>query len=156
MVCTQSLVCMPTILSWSAGVILKWSIPSMALPAHDTLAWENSAIKLPSGLYLMRSGTQAAFLTFALGGAKSYGGNGNMTQAHARLVREYGMTMEHFDVVLELIGASLIELEVPEVPPSPLCPRPSFPHTSWGGHACMHHLKGVKGALLGSLSSRSS
>jgi len=57
---------------------------------------------------------QAAFLTFALGGAKSYGGNGNMTQAHARLVREYGMTMEHFDVVLELIGASLIELEVPE------------------------------------------
>ena len=37
-----------------------------------------------------------------------------MTAAHQRLVNDMGMRMEHFDVVLEHLGASL---EDPKVPP---------------------------------------
>ncbi|CAK0782363.1 hypothetical protein CVIRNUC_005651 [Coccomyxa viridis] len=56
---------------------------------------------------------QAAFLSYALGGAQKYEGNGNMTAAHQRLVNDMGMRMEHFDIVLEHLGASLEDLNVP-------------------------------------------
>ena len=58
---------------------------------------------------------QAAFLSYALGGTKEYEGNGNMTAAHQRLVNDMGMRMEHFDIVLEHLGASLDDLNVPQV-----------------------------------------
>ena len=47
---------------------------------------------------------QAAFLSYALGGSDRYDGNGNMTSAHQRLVREYNLRMEHFDLVLQHLG----------------------------------------------------
>lgn len=58
---------------------------------------------------------QAAFLTYAMGGSKSYVGNANMTSAHDRLARDLGMRMEHFDIVLEHLGGALRDLQVPEV-----------------------------------------
>ena len=58
---------------------------------------------------------QAAFLSYALGGTQGYEGNGNMTAAHQRLVNDMGMRMEHFDIVLEHLGASLEDLKVPQV-----------------------------------------
>lgn len=58
---------------------------------------------------------QAAFLTYAMGGSKSYDGNANMTAAHDRLARDLGMRMEHFDIVLEHLGGALRDLQVPEV-----------------------------------------
>lgn len=60
---------------------------------------------------------QAAFLTYAMGGSKSYEGNANMTAAHDRLARDLGMRMEHFDIVLEHLGGALRDLQVPEVGP---------------------------------------
>ena len=38
-----------------------------------------------------------------------------MTAAHQRLVNDMGMRMEHFDIVLEHLGASLEDLRVPPV-----------------------------------------
>lgn len=38
-----------------------------------------------------------------------------MTAAHQRLVNDMGMRMEHFDIVLEHLGASLEDLNVPSV-----------------------------------------
>ena len=38
-----------------------------------------------------------------------------MTAAHQRLVNAMGMRMEHFDIVLEHLGASLEDLKVPPV-----------------------------------------
>ena len=38
-----------------------------------------------------------------------------MTAAHQRLVNDMGMHMEHFDIVLEHLGASLEDLKVPPV-----------------------------------------
>ncbi|EIE20060.1 hypothetical protein COCSUDRAFT_18855 [Coccomyxa subellipsoidea C-169] len=58
---------------------------------------------------------QAAFLTYAMGGSRSYEGNANMTAAHDRLARNMGMRMEHFDVVLEHLEGALRDLQVPEV-----------------------------------------
>ncbi len=55
---------------------------------------------------------QAAFLTFVTGGSSSYGRNLNMGAAHQRLIDDMGLQMEHFDVVLELLGNSLIDLHV--------------------------------------------
>ena len=46
-----------------------------------------------------------------------------MTSAHQRLVREYNLRMEHFDLVLQHLGASLKELGVPDVS---LCARNSI------------------------------
>lgn len=57
---------------------------------------------------------QAAFLNFALGGAEKYEGNANMTSAHSRLVKQYGLRMDHFDIVLEHLGGALTDLNVPE------------------------------------------
>ena len=56
---------------------------------------------------------QKAFLTFALGGAKAYSGK-SMRKAHARLVEEHGLNDDHFDAVIENLGATLAELGVPE------------------------------------------
>lgn len=56
---------------------------------------------------------QAMFLTFALGGSDKYDGS-NMTIAHQRLVNAMGMRMEHFDIVLHHLAASLQDLHVPE------------------------------------------
>lgn len=55
-------------------------------------------------------GHQVAFLTFAMGGSDRYDGNANMTTAHARLVRDMGMNMEHFDVTLQHLASALQEL----------------------------------------------
>ena len=38
-----------------------------------------------------------------------------MGAAHQRLADDLGLRMEHFDVVLELLGASLVDLSVPQV-----------------------------------------
>ena len=87
---------------------------------------------------------QAAFLSYALGGTQGYEGNGNMTAAHQRLVNDMGMRMEHFDIVLEHLGASLQDLKVPPVcmatrvhpclsytsnPPQITCPGPCWDYS---------------------------
>jgi hemoglobin len=56
---------------------------------------------------------QKKFLTFAFGGPKSYSGRA-MKAAHAHLVSEMGLNDMHFDAVMENLGASLQELNVPE------------------------------------------
>src|SRR3954464_13456295 len=54
---------------------------------------------------------QKAFLTMAFGGPFNYTGL-DMRQGHAHLVAR-GMNDEHVDVVIELIGQTLAELNVP-------------------------------------------
>ncbi|MBC8284685.1 MAG: HAMP domain-containing protein [Nitrospinae bacterium] len=54
---------------------------------------------------------QKSFLTFAFGGAPNYSGK-NLREAHKRLV-EKGMNDSHFDAVIENLGATLKELNVP-------------------------------------------
>lgn len=56
---------------------------------------------------------QKAFLTFALGGPNNYSGRG-MRAAHKRLVEEKGLAEPHFDAVMENLGATLKELNVPD------------------------------------------
>jgi len=51
---------------------------------------------------------QKAFLTMAFGGAGSYSGK-DMRAGHAHLK----LTEEHFDAVMENLGATLQELQVP-------------------------------------------
>jgi len=51
---------------------------------------------------------QKAFLTFAFGGPNSYAGK-DMRAAHARMK----LTEQHFDAVMENLGATLSELGVP-------------------------------------------
>lgn len=60
-----------------------------------------------------QAGHQKAFLTFAFGGSPSYPGKG-MREAHKRLVEEQGLSDEHFDAVIENLGAAMLELGVPE------------------------------------------
>lgn len=55
---------------------------------------------------------QKAFFTMAFGGPNNYTGK-DMRTAHARLV-EMGMNDFHFDVVMELLGATMKELNVPD------------------------------------------
>eukprot|EP01063_Lacrimia_lanifica_P030903 TRINITY_DN499_c0_g3_i1.p1 TRINITY_DN499_c0_g3~~TRINITY_DN499_c0_g3_i1.p1 ORF type:complete len:1908 (+),score=628.88 TRINITY_DN499_c0_g3_i1:77-5725(+) len=55
---------------------------------------------------------QKAFLTFAFGGAKEFGGK-KMADAHRRLVLTMGLNDSHFDAVLNHLGATLAELDVP-------------------------------------------
>lgn len=55
---------------------------------------------------------QKAFLTMAFGGPKQYSGR-TLRKAHEAAVKQ-GMSDWHFDVVLELLGATLRELGVPE------------------------------------------
>lgn len=52
---------------------------------------------------------QKSFLTFALGGPNRYTGN-NMRAAHARMK----LTEEHFNAVMENLGNTLKELNVPD------------------------------------------
>jgi hemoglobin len=55
---------------------------------------------------------QILFLTYAFGGPNNYDGK-NMRDAHAPLV-EKGLNDMHFDAVIENLGATLVELKVPE------------------------------------------
>lgn len=54
---------------------------------------------------------QRAFFTMAFGGPNNYTGQ-DMRNAHARLVK-LGLSNFHFDVVMEHLGATLTELNVP-------------------------------------------
>jgi len=55
---------------------------------------------------------QKAFLTMAFGGPNHYSGT-DMRQAHAHLVKNLGLDDSHFDAVMEHLGATLQELNVP-------------------------------------------
>jgi hemoglobin len=55
---------------------------------------------------------QKAFLTMAFGGPNNYTGE-DMRKGHAHLVAK-GMNSSHFDAVMENLGATLQELNVPE------------------------------------------
>lgn len=52
---------------------------------------------------------QKVFLTYAFGGAPDYSGE-SMRAAHERLVKEKGLSDEHFDAVAEDLQATLEEL----------------------------------------------
>ena len=54
---------------------------------------------------------QKAFLTMAFGGPNAYSGL-DMRRGHARLVAQ-GLNDGHFDAVIENLGATLAELQVP-------------------------------------------
>lgn len=54
---------------------------------------------------------QKAFLIMAFGGPNNYSG-ADMRQAHARLVK-MGLDDSHFDAVMQHLGATLQELNVP-------------------------------------------
>lgn len=56
---------------------------------------------------------QKAFLTMAFGGPNNYNGT-DMRQAHAHLVKKLGLDDSHFDAVMEHLGATLQELNVPQ------------------------------------------
>ena len=55
---------------------------------------------------------QKAFLTFAFGGPANYSGK-DMREGHAHLVAK-GLNDSHFDAVMENLGATLKELNVPD------------------------------------------
>ena len=55
---------------------------------------------------------QILFLTLAFGGPNNYDGK-SMSDAHAKL-REQGLNNEHFNAVVENLGATLKELSVPD------------------------------------------
>lgn len=55
---------------------------------------------------------QKAFLTLALGGPNHYSG-ADMRRGHAHLVKQ-GLSDIHFDAVMENLGATLRELDVPD------------------------------------------
>jgi hemoglobin len=55
---------------------------------------------------------QKAFLTFAFGGPNNYTGK-DMRDGHAHLVKR-GLNDSHFDAVMENLGATLKELNVPD------------------------------------------
>ena len=55
---------------------------------------------------------QKAFLTMAFGGPHNYTGE-DMRKGHAQLVK-LGLDDSHFDAVIENLGATLVELNVPQ------------------------------------------
>ena len=55
---------------------------------------------------------QKAFLTFAFGGPNNYTGE-DMRKGHAHLVKQ-GLNDDHFNAVMEHLGATLKELNVPD------------------------------------------
>jgi hemoglobin len=59
----------------------------------------------------VQSAKQKAFLTMAFGGPVNYTGQ-DMRRGHAHLIAR-GMTDEHVDIVIELLGETLTELGVP-------------------------------------------
>lgn len=54
---------------------------------------------------------QRSFLTMAFGGPNNYSGK-DMRSAHAKLV-DMGLNEDHFNAVMEHLGATLTELKVP-------------------------------------------
>lgn len=56
-------------------------------------------------------GHQKLFLTYAFGGMPGYSGR-SMREAHAPLVEKLGLNDDHFDAVMENLGAALMELKV--------------------------------------------
>lgn len=57
-------------------------------------------------------GHQKSFLTVAFGGPNKYSGRG-MKAAHSKMVKEMGLNDTHFDAVMDNLGATLTELNVP-------------------------------------------
>jgi len=55
---------------------------------------------------------QKAFLTMVFGGPNNYSGK-DMRAAHAHLVRD-GLNDDHFDAIMEHLGATMKELKVPD------------------------------------------
>ena len=53
---------------------------------------------------------QREFLTFALGGPHPYSGR-SLRAAHAPLVRDYGLSDEHFDAVIECLARTLRDFD---------------------------------------------
>lgn len=66
----------------------------------DKSDMENQAVK------------QKAFLTMAFGGPNNYTGV-DMRKAHQHMVTKLGLDDSHFDAVMEHLGATLQELNVP-------------------------------------------
>lgn len=58
-----------------------------------------------------QSAKQKAFLTMAFGGPNNYSGK-DMRDGHKHLVEKMGLNDEHFDAVVENLGATLKELGV--------------------------------------------
>jgi hemoglobin len=56
---------------------------------------------------------QKAFLTMAFGGPNNYSGT-DMRTAHAPLVK-MGLDKSHFDIVMEHLVGTLVELNVPQI-----------------------------------------
>lgn len=56
---------------------------------------------------------QKSFLTMAFGGPNNYTGT-DMRQAHAHLVKKWGLDDSHFDAVMEHLTGTLEELNVPQ------------------------------------------
>lgn len=56
---------------------------------------------------------QKAFLTMAFGGPNNYTGV-DMRKAHEHLVKKFGLNDSHFDAVMEHLGGTLKELNVPQ------------------------------------------
>ena len=56
---------------------------------------------------------QKTFLKYAFGGLPNYPGR-SMRAAHERLVRDHGLSDEHFDAVLDDLGKAMRDLGVPE------------------------------------------
>ena len=78
-----------------------------------------------------------AFLTLVSGGCQQYLAP-SLAHAHAHLIREQGLTVEHFDMVLEHLGDALAELDGPmhELAEPPVRPYPE-------NLACTVFLKGL-------------
>lgn len=57
--------------------------------------------------------SQIAFMVMAFGGPHHYTG-ADLTRAHAKMVKENGLTDRHFDAVAGHLKASLGELNVPD------------------------------------------
>jgi hemoglobin len=55
---------------------------------------------------------QKSFLTMAFGGPNNYNG-ADMRKAHEQMVKKLGLDDSHFDAVMEHLGATLQELNVP-------------------------------------------
>lgn len=54
---------------------------------------------------------QKRFLTYAFGGPNKYNGAG-MRKAHEKVV-SFGLEDSHFDIIIEHLGSTLVELGVP-------------------------------------------
>jgi hemoglobin len=74
---------------------------------------DNRISKFFDGVDMERQAAkQKAFLTVAFGGPNNYSGK-DMRDGHAHLVKN-GLNDSHFDAVMENLGATLKELNVPD------------------------------------------